>query len=74
MESFLLAVLLFATCRGVCAYSAASVWGVEPNATYFPQIANTVFESSLANIDAAHRTTGALGLVSRSNIFAAGFL
>ena len=45
------------------AYNAAGVWGVEPNASYHPNISNLLFQPGFgAVLNTAHRETGATGL------------
>ena len=47
----------------VCAaYNAASVWGIESNKSYFPTMANILFQTSLSALDTAHRDLGTQGL------------
>ena len=49
-------------CASAAAFNAASVWGIAPNSSYFPKMANIIFQKGLLDIDLAHRTTGATGL------------
>ena len=55
-------LLVLTSTRTTSAWNAASVWGIVPNHTYHPDIANVIFESGLAEIDHIHRSTGATGL------------
>eukprot|EP00038_Savillea_parva_P014376 m.215514 g.215514 ORF g.215514 m.215514 type:complete len:344 (-) comp27917_c0_seq1:112-1143(-) len=56
-----LATLVLAA-PSVQGWNAASVWGVATNASYFPSIANVLFEISLEDAVVAHATNGATGL------------
>lgn len=45
------------------AYNAAGVWGVAPNRSYHPTIANVLFQPGWGPaLETAHRDTGATGL------------
>ena len=60
-----LATLVLAA-PSVQGWNAASVWGVATNASYFPSIANVLFEISLEDAVVAHATNGATGYVQHA--------
>lgn len=63
VRSTLLQGLLTLQCVALAeSWNAASVWGLQTNATFRPKMANVLFEASLTAIDDAYRTNGAQGL------------